>query len=60
MALADPDLVVDVRIIGVRPDDLDLATDEIEARGGGALLPRPRPRRVRGGAPGQTAATPEH
>ena len=29
-ALADPDLVLDVRIIGVRPDDLDLATDEIE------------------------------
>ncbi|MFH1474231.1 MAG: DNA repair exonuclease [Chloroflexota bacterium] len=30
VALADPDLVLDVRIIGVRPDDLDLATDEIE------------------------------
>ncbi|HYN49078.1 MAG TPA: DNA repair exonuclease [Candidatus Nanopelagicales bacterium] len=30
IALADPDLVLDVRIIGVRPDDLDLATDEIE------------------------------
>jgi exonuclease SbcD len=29
-ALADPDLVLDVRVIGVRPDDLDLATDEIE------------------------------
>jgi exonuclease SbcD len=29
-ALADPDLVLDVRIIGVRPDELDLATDEIE------------------------------
>jgi exonuclease SbcD len=28
--LADSDLVLDVRIIGVRPDDLDLATDEIE------------------------------
>ena len=30
VALADPDLVLDVRINGVRPDDLDLATDEIE------------------------------
>ena len=30
VALADPDLVLDVRIIGVRPDDLDLAPDEIE------------------------------
>lgn len=30
VALADPDLVLDVRIIGVRPDDLDLVPDEIE------------------------------
>ena len=29
-ALADADLVLDVRIIGVRPDDLDLAPDEVE------------------------------
>ena len=29
-AKADPDLVLDVRIVGIRPDDLDLATDEIE------------------------------
>jgi exonuclease SbcD len=29
-ALADPDLVLDVRLIGVRPDDLDLAPDEVE------------------------------
>ena len=29
-ALADPDLVLDVRIIGIRPDDLDLAPDEVE------------------------------
>jgi DNA repair exonuclease SbcCD nuclease subunit len=27
---ADPDLVLDVRVVGVRPDDLDLAVDEIE------------------------------
>jgi DNA repair protein SbcD/Mre11 len=27
---ADPDLVLDVRIVGVRPDDLDLHPDEIE------------------------------
>ncbi len=29
-ALADPDLVLDVQIVGVRPDDLDLAADEVE------------------------------
>jgi exonuclease SbcD len=28
---ADPDLVLDVRIVGVRPDDLDLHPDEIES-----------------------------
>ncbi len=27
----DPDLVLDLRIVGVRPDDLDLDVDEIEA-----------------------------
>ena len=30
LALADPDLVLDVRVIGVRPDDLDLAPEEVE------------------------------
>ena len=29
-ALADPDLVLDVRTIGVRPDDLDLVPEEVE------------------------------
>ncbi len=29
-ALADPDLILDVRLIGIRPDDLDLAVDEVE------------------------------
>ncbi len=29
---ANPDLVLDVRIIGVRPDELDLDVDEIEAQ----------------------------
>jgi exonuclease SbcD len=29
-SLADPDLVLDVRLVGVRPDDLDLAPDEVE------------------------------
>ena len=29
--LADPDLVLDVRLTGVRPDELDLDIDEIEA-----------------------------
>jgi DNA repair exonuclease SbcCD nuclease subunit len=30
-AKADPDLVLDVRIVGVRPDELDIDTDEVEA-----------------------------
>jgi exonuclease SbcD len=30
-AAADPDLVLDVRIVGVRPDELDLDLDEIES-----------------------------
>ena len=30
-ARADPDLVLDVRLVGVRPDELDLDIDEIEA-----------------------------
>jgi hypothetical protein len=29
-ASADPDLVLDVRLIGVRPDELDLETTEVE------------------------------
>lgn len=29
-AMADPDLVLDVRLIGVRPDELDLDLDEVE------------------------------
>ncbi len=29
-ALADPDLVLEARLIGVRPDDLDIAGDEVE------------------------------
>jgi hypothetical protein len=29
-ALGDPDLVLDVRLIGVRPDSLDLVPEEIE------------------------------
>jgi DNA repair exonuclease SbcCD nuclease subunit len=31
-ARADPDLVLDVRVAGVRPDELDLDTDEVEAQ----------------------------
>jgi len=31
-ARADPDLVLDARIVGVRPDDLDLDVDEVEAQ----------------------------
>jgi DNA repair protein SbcD/Mre11 len=29
-AAADPDLVLEARLIGIRPDDLDLVTDEVE------------------------------
>ncbi|MEA2609222.1 MAG: repair protein SbcD/Mre11, partial [Chloroflexota bacterium] len=31
-AAADPDLVLDVRLVGVRPDELDIDLDEIESR----------------------------
>ncbi|HEY0443966.1 MAG TPA: DNA repair exonuclease [Candidatus Limnocylindrales bacterium] len=32
LARADPDLVLDVRLVGVRPDDLDIDTDEVETQ----------------------------
>lgn len=44
--LADPDLVLDVRLTGVRPDELDLDIDEIEA----ALAPSFLKVRVRDGS----------
>ena len=37
LALADPDLVLDVRLTGVRPDELDLDVDEVEAAVGGSF-----------------------
>jgi exonuclease SbcD len=37
-ARADPDLVLDVRIIGVRPDELDLHIEEVEAALAGQFL----------------------
>jgi DNA repair exonuclease SbcCD nuclease subunit len=37
-ARADPDLVLDVRLIGVRPDELDLQVEEVEAAVGGRFL----------------------
>ena len=37
-AKADPDLVLDVSLIGVRPDSLDLATDEVESELGERFL----------------------
>jgi DNA repair exonuclease SbcCD nuclease subunit len=37
-AKADPDLVLDARLTGVRPDELDLSTDEIEDRLKGSFL----------------------
>ena len=37
-AKADPDLVLDVRLTGVRPDELDVSTDEIEERLRGSFL----------------------
>jgi exonuclease SbcD len=36
--LADPDLVLDVRLIGVRPDDLDLEPREVEEAVRGSFL----------------------
>ena len=50
--LADPDLVLDVRLIGVRRDDLDVAPDEVERE----LAERFFRLRVRDGA---AAALPE-
>jgi DNA repair protein SbcD/Mre11 len=44
--LADPDLVLDVRLVGVRRDELDLDTDEIET----ALTPSFLKVRVRDGS----------
>ena len=35
---ADPDLVLDVRIVGVRPDDLDIDVEEVEAALGPSFL----------------------
>jgi DNA repair exonuclease SbcCD nuclease subunit len=37
-AKANPDLVLDVRLIGVRPDELDLSTDEVEDQLKGSFL----------------------
>lgn len=37
-AKADPDLVLDVSLMGVRPDSLDLATDEVESELGDRFL----------------------
>jgi DNA repair exonuclease SbcCD nuclease subunit len=37
-ARADPDVVLDVRLTGVRPDELDLSVDEIEERLKGSFL----------------------
>ncbi len=37
-AVADPDLVLDVRLTGVRPDELDVSTDEVEEQLKGSFL----------------------
>ena len=37
-ARADPDLVLDVRLTGVRPDELDVSVDEVEERARGGFL----------------------
>ena len=37
VARSDPDLVLDVRLTGVRPDELDLDVDEVEAAVGGSF-----------------------
>jgi exonuclease SbcD len=38
VALADPDLVLDVRLTGLRPDMLDIDLDEVERQIGGSFL----------------------
>ena len=37
-AKADPDLILDVRLIGVRPDELDVSMDEVEDQLKGSFL----------------------
>src|SRR6185295_15207051 len=37
-ARSDPDLVLDVRLTGVRPDELDVSIDEVEERLKGSFL----------------------
>jgi exonuclease SbcD len=37
-AKADPDLILDARLTGVRPDELDVSTDEVEERLKGRFL----------------------
>jgi hypothetical protein len=37
-AKADPDLVLDVRLVGLRPDELDLSAEEVEAELRAAFL----------------------
>jgi DNA repair exonuclease SbcCD nuclease subunit len=38
VSLADPDLVLEVRLTGVRPDELDVAPDEVEDQAKSAFL----------------------
>jgi DNA repair exonuclease SbcCD nuclease subunit len=38
LALADPDLVLEVRLTGVRPDELDIAPDEVEEQARSGFL----------------------
>ncbi|HET7030577.1 MAG TPA: DNA repair exonuclease [Candidatus Limnocylindrales bacterium] len=38
VALADPDLVLEVRLTGVRPDALDVAADDVEEQARGGFL----------------------
>jgi DNA repair exonuclease SbcCD nuclease subunit len=38
VARADPDLVLDVRLTGVRPDELDVSTEEVEEQLKGSFL----------------------
>jgi hypothetical protein len=37
-ALADPDLVLDARLVGLRPDELDVDLDEVERALAGSFL----------------------
>ena len=59
IAVADPDLVLDVRLTGVRPDELDLDVDEVEAAVARVVPEGAHPRRLRPALSSGSAAAPD-